>query len=119
MADEETRKQFMELQTKMVESSRQVNMVKAQIEGKQREIKRAELVEKEIAGLAADTKTYLAVGKMFLFQPKTEVLADLKTKVKASEEDIEKLKKSKKYIERALKDDEDSLRDLIQHKLVK
>lgn len=55
---------FVELQAKFIHSQQQTNTVKAQIQGKQRERKLAELTRRELDGLDDDTKTYKPIGKM-------------------------------------------------------
>lgn len=57
-------KVFVELQAKYIHSQQQTNTTKAQIQGKQRERKMAELTRRELDGLDDDTKTYRPVGKM-------------------------------------------------------
>jgi len=53
-----------ELQSKFIHSQQQANTVKAQIAGKQRERKLAELTRRELDGLDDNTKTYKPIGKM-------------------------------------------------------
>eukprot|EP01135_Chromosphaera_perkinsii_P007904 Nk52_evm1s1048 gene=Nk52_evmTU1s1048 len=63
--DEEAKKQFLELQSKMIETTKQVSLMKAHMDANLREIKRTELTVKELEGMG-DVKCYQSVGRMFL-----------------------------------------------------
>ena len=57
---------FRELQEKMISTQQQLKISDMQIEQQKHQITYANLVEKEIANLAPDTKTYEGVGRMYV-----------------------------------------------------
>lgn len=55
---------FQEMQAKMVSTTQQLRMSDLQIEQLKRQITHTHLVEKEVATLPKETKTYEGVGRM-------------------------------------------------------
>ena len=55
---------FQELQTKMISTTQQLKVSDMQVEQLKRQIAHSKLVEKEIAALPPDTRTYEGVGRM-------------------------------------------------------
>ncbi|KAI9469756.1 MAG: Prefoldin [Benjaminiella poitrasii] len=114
LSDDTIRRVFVELQNKYVQSQQQVNATKAQIAGKQRERKLAELTRRELDGLDDDTKTYKPIGKMFIQNPLSEMKQQYVDLVTATDEEIKKLEKTHKYWERSASDAEGNLKDILQ-----
>ncbi|GES96532.1 prefoldin subunit 1 [Rhizophagus clarus] len=83
ISDDALRKVLIELQNRLVENSRQLVTVKAQIQAKEREKRLAELTKKELSALDKDTKTYKSVGKAF-------IKADLSVLNKEMDDRVEK-----------------------------
>ncbi len=114
--DMELRKAFVELQAKMVDNKQKMKMADLQIESLKRQITHSELTEGEIKGLGDETRVYDSVGRMFMLSTKSEMVGKLHGKQDASREKIKNLEAHKSYLERSLKDSENSIRELIQQK---
>jgi len=114
--DMELKKAFQEMQTKMVSTTQQLRLSDLQIEQLKRQITHTHLVEKEVASLPRETKTYEGVGRMFILQPMPVIEKNLTEKVKNCEEKIKSIQGSKSYLERSLKESEENLRELVMAK---
>ncbi|ESO84789.1 hypothetical protein LOTGIDRAFT_236136 [Lottia gigantea] len=114
--DLELRKAFQELQSKMITTTQQLKISDAQIETLKRQITHSKLVTKEIEALPSETRVYQGVGRMFLLQPIPQIQKNLDSKIKASEEKIKSIDTNKGYLERSIKESEDSLRELVLSK---
>ncbi len=75
----------------MVETSQKLKLADMQIETLKRNMIHAQLTDKEISQLPADTKTYESVGRMFVLKESTEARKNLENKVKSCEEKIKTL----------------------------
>ena len=53
-----------EIESQSIQAQQQINVVRSQIAGKQREIRMLELTSKEVSELPAGTNIYEGVGKM-------------------------------------------------------
>jgi prefoldin subunit 1 len=53
-----------EIESQAIQAQQQINVVRSQIAGKQREIRMLELTSKEVSELPAGTNIYEGVGKM-------------------------------------------------------
>ncbi|KAH3869577.1 prefoldin subunit 1-like [Dreissena polymorpha] len=111
--DLELKKAFQELQSKMIATQQQLKISDAQIETLKRAIQRNVLVEKEIERLPENTRVYEGVGRMFMLAQIPEVKNTLEMKNKAAESKIKNIEGTKVYLERNMKESEDSLRELI------
>lgn len=114
--DMELKKAFMELQAKLVENRQKMKLADMQIENLKRTITHSELTEAEIKALPQETRVYESVGRMFLLSSRPEVGTRLGEKQVTCRERIKNLEANKSYLERSLKDSENSLRELIQQK---
>ncbi|KAL9539404.1 hypothetical protein MBANPS3_010274 [Mucor bainieri] len=114
LSDDTIRKVFVELQSKFIHSQQQANTVKAQIAGKQRERKLAELTRRELDGLDDDTKTYKPIGKMFIQSPLSEMKKQYVDSIATADADIKNLEKTQKYWERSASDAQGNLKDILQ-----
>ncbi|XP_060605262.1 prefoldin subunit 1-like [Ruditapes philippinarum] len=111
--DMELKKAFQELQGKLINTTQQLKVSDAQIETLKRSIQHSMLVEKEISRLPEDTRVYEGVGRMFMLAGIPEVKNTLEMKVKAADSKIKNIEGTKAYLERNMKESEDSLRELI------
>nr|CAG4635224.1 EOG090X0LK7 [Alona affinis] len=100
----------------MVETSQKLKLADMQIETLKRNMIHAQLTDKEISQLPAETKTYESVGRMFILKDCTETRKNLENKVKTCEEKIKTLEGSKGYLERSLKESENNIREMIQQR---
>ncbi|CAH1247806.1 PFDN1 [Branchiostoma lanceolatum] len=114
--DQELKKAFQELQTKMITTQQQLKVADAQIEAQRRVQQHAKLTDQEISTLPEETRVYEGVGRMFLLQPIPTVRDNLKTKMESSEEKIKKLQSNKTYLERNCKESQENIREMIMQK---
>lgn len=111
--DMELKKAFQELQGKLITTTQQLKVSDAQIETLKRSIQHSVLVEKELDKLPPDTKVYEGVGRMFMLAGMSDVKKTLEDKMKAADTKIKSIEETKSYLERNMKESEDSLRELI------
>ena len=116
MADEELRKAFAELQAKRMETTQLVAVSEGQRQALQRSIAHSQLTCKEITELPQDTPLFRSVGRMFLLASREEVKGELSGKEAAAREKIAEIEGNISRWEKALKEQEDSLRELVSHK---
>lgn len=116
MADEELRKAFSELQMKRMETSQLVAVAEGQRQALQRSIAHSQLTFKELSGLPETTPLYHSVGRMFLLASRDEVKETLVGSEKSAKDKITEIEKNMGHWEKSLKEQEDSLRELVSHK---
>ncbi|XP_027065509.2 prefoldin subunit 1 [Coffea arabica] len=114
MADEANRKAFLEIQSRMIESTAKLKQVQNQIRSKEGEKKRAYLTLEELRQLLDDTNTYKSIGRTFVLEPKSVLMDEQEQKLKDSEAAISALEKSKEYLEKQIAEVENNLRELLQ-----
>lgn len=114
--DPELKRAFVELQSKMMESQQKMKMSDLQIENLKRTIMHSQLTSQEITALPDETRVYESVGRMFLLSDKPEVRQRLEKKQESCSEKIKTLEANKEYLERNVKESENSLRELIMSK---
>ncbi|PGH12091.1 hypothetical protein AJ79_04490 [Helicocarpus griseus UAMH5409] len=96
---EALQKLVQEIETRAIAAQQQINIVKAQITGKQRELRLLELTSNEIGQIPKDTNVYEGVGKMFVASPITNVNKRLSTETGELKTDITNLEKKLHYLE--------------------
>lgn len=116
MADEELRKAFSELQVKRMETTQMVAVAEGQRQALQRTITHCQLTCKELSSLPDSTPLYHSIGRMFLLGSKDEVRASLEANEASAKEKIAEIVKNVGHWEKAVKEQEDSLRELVSHK---
>merc|ERR1711971_183855 len=114
--DMELRRAFVELQSKMVDAKQKMKMADLQVENFKRSITHTELTGAEIKSLPEETRLYESVGRMFMLSSRSEITGALDTKQENCKEKIENLEANKTYLDRSLKDSENSLRELVAQK---
>ncbi|KAI4117149.1 MAG: hypothetical protein LQ345_002555 [Seirophora villosa] len=88
-----------EIETQAVNAQREINVVKAAIVSKQREIRMLELTSTELKQLSTDTNVYEGVGKMFMYTPADSVEKRLGSEIAELRSDISSLNKKLHYLE--------------------
>jgi len=111
--DMELKKAFEDLQIKMMTNRSQVKVITAQSEQLKRTMQHSKLTETELEQLEANIRMYEGIGRMFVLSDKKKILENLDDKAKACDAKIKSLEKSKEYLDKTLKDSENSLRELI------
>jgi prefoldin subunit 1 len=114
--DLELKKAFEDLQIKMITTRNQMKVITTQVEQLKRQTQHSKLTEAEIKNLETKVPMYEGIGRMFALSTKDKVLHNLEEKAKLCDTKIINLEKSKEYLEKSLKDSENSLRELISVK---
>ena len=109
----ELKRAFGELQHKMVETQQRMKVSDLQIENLKRTITHSQLTAQEIDSLPDQTPVYESVGRMFLLSTKEDIDKMLDRKQDTCKEKIKNLEGNKKYLEKSIKESENSLRELI------
>ena len=114
--DMELRRAFVELQGKMVDTKQKMKMADLQIENLKRSITHTELTGSELKSLPEETRLYESVGRMFMLGTRSDIESMLDKKQDNAKDKIKNLESNKTYLERSLKDSENSLRELVAQK---
>ncbi|EDN10320.1 predicted protein [Histoplasma mississippiense (nom. inval.)] len=88
-----------EIESRAVATQQQINIVRSQITGKQRELRLLELTSNEISQLPKETNVYEGVGKMFVANPITNVNKRLSAEKGELKTAISNLEKKLHYLE--------------------
>lgn len=112
----ELKKAFTEMQVNKIESTKKVRLLDMKTDSLKVSKQRVELTNKEISQLNADTKVYASVGRMFVLSDVPSLTEEMKTKQSNFEELIGQCEKNKDFLLKNLKEQEDSLRELVQQK---
>ncbi|XP_065051458.1 prefoldin subunit 1-like [Rhopilema esculentum] len=115
--DEELRKAFQELQAKVITTTAQVKVAEAQIIQLKRSIQHAQLTEYEVTQLPEETKAYESVGRMFILRSTKEVKRNLENRVKHAEDKIKGIEANKEYLQKSVKEQENSIREMLQQRV--
>ena len=111
--DLELKRAFGEFQHKMVETQQRMKVSDLQIENLKRTITHSQLTAQEIGSLPDQTPVYESVGRMFLLSTKDDIDKMLDRKQDTCKDKIKNLEGNKKYLEKSIKESENSLRELI------
>ncbi|KAL8242876.1 hypothetical protein R6Q59_013178 [Mikania micrantha] len=114
MADEANKAAFVEIQSRMIDTTAKLKQVQNQIRNKESEKKRAYLTLEELRQLSEETNTYKSIGRTFILEPKPLLMNEQEKKLIDSESAIASLQTSKEYLEKQLAEVETSLRELLQ-----
>ncbi|AQK70852.1 PREFOLDIN 1 [Zea mays] len=142
MADDANRAAFMELQSRMIDTTAKIKQVaplvpfsdrfhrfrsclilglfscrvllQTQMRSKEGEKKRAYLTLEELRQLPDDTNTYKTVGKVFILEPKSVLFNEQEQKLNDSESAIASMQTSKDYLEKQQGEVENNIRELLQ-----
>lgn len=116
--DLELKKAFLELHVKEIETSKKISDIDAEISTLTRVQNQVRINGLGIAYLPEGTKTYEAVGRIFLRSD----LAKLKQNLAEREVELAALIKeqndNKKYLEKTLKESEDNIREMVRLKKI-
>lgn len=114
--DLELKKAFIELQVKMVETSKKIQVIDTQIGVLKRVLQHVDITQREITTLPPGTKTYESVGRMFLLTDLEEVKSNLKSRESQLTTRTAELESNKQYLEKNLKESEDNIREMVQQR---
>ncbi|KAI9098904.1 Prefoldin [Phlyctochytrium arcticum] len=102
-----------EIQNKMIESSRQLNIVKAQLSTREREKRVCELTIKELSTFGSDTGAYRSVGKMFIQEPLPVLIKELETRKSDSEKEAKNFERAATKLERDLNEAQGAWKEIM------
>lgn len=114
--DMELKKAFTEMQVNKIESTKKIRLLDMKTDSLKVSKQRVELTNKEVSQLNPDTKVYASVGRMFVLSDVPSLTEEMKTKQSNFEELIGQCEKNKEFLLKNLKEQEDSLRELVQQK---
>ncbi|ORX81621.1 Prefoldin [Basidiobolus meristosporus CBS 931.73] len=114
--EENLKQMLIGMQNKMIEDSRQLSTVKAQIQAKEREKRLSELTYKEVSQIGDNIRTYKSVGKMFLQADKSVLEKEIKGRIDVSNEGIKALEKKATYLERNINEINGNLKDIFNRR---
>eukprot|EP01114_Cavostelium_apophysatum_P013230 TRINITY_DN3154_c0_g1_i1.p2 TRINITY_DN3154_c0_g1~~TRINITY_DN3154_c0_g1_i1.p2 ORF type:complete len:102 (+),score=23.30 TRINITY_DN3154_c0_g1_i1:189-494(+) len=97
----------------MMDTNRLLAQVNAKAQFLDRERRRNQLTLKEMEDVKDDTKTYKAIGKMFMLVPFKSVTTELTDSVKKFENDLTQLANQQKYLQNQIRECEKGIRELI------
>lgn len=112
----ELKKAFTEMQMNKIESTKKIRLLDMKTDSLKVSKQRVELTNKEVSQLDADTKVYASVGRMFVLSDVPSLTQEMKSKQCNFEEMISQCEKNKEFLLKNLKEQEDSLRELVQQK---
>lgn len=111
--DEDLKKAFQELQVKVITTTQQVKLAEAQISQLSRNVTHAKLTDQELSTLPEETRTYQAVGRMFMLEPMSEVRSSLNKKIKEGEDKVKTIDQNKQRLQKSVKDQENNIREML------
>lgn len=103
-----------EIESQALSSQREINVVKAAVAAKQRDVRMLELTSTEVKQLSKDTKVYQGVGKMFVFSPTSDVEKRLSSETAELKSDISNLNKKLHSLELTYKNSREHIEKLMQ-----
>lgn len=104
------------MQLNKIETSKKLRFIDFQEEQLKKSKARYELTDSEISQLTENTKVYATVGRMFVLSTLPDLRSELKGKTEKVVEMIGQCDKNKEFLLTNLKEQEESLRDLVQQK---
>lgn len=104
------------MQINKIETSKKIRFLDMQVDTLKKSKARLEITDTEVSTLTPDTKVYAAVGRMFVLSTVPELHTELQEKSKKITEVIRQCDTNKDFMLKNLKEQEDSLRELVQTK---
>lgn len=99
-----------------IETSKKIRILDVQIDAYKKSRQRYELTNKEVDNFSDSANVYAAVGRMFIMSSVPEIKEDLKGKQEKLDTAISAFDKTKETLISKLKDQENSLRELVDTK---
>uniref|UniRef100_A0A182K7R7 Prefoldin subunit 1 n=1 Tax=Anopheles christyi TaxID=43041 RepID=A0A182K7R7_9DIPT len=114
--DLELKKAFTEMQVNKIESTKKIRLLDMKTDSLKLSKQRIEVTNRHISNLAPDTRVYASVGRMYVLNDVPTLTEQLKTTQVSYEEMIAQCEKNKDFLIKNLKEQEESLRELVQQK---
>ncbi|KAH0545008.1 hypothetical protein FGG08_000934 [Glutinoglossum americanum] len=112
--NEALQKLVQEIESRALQAQQQINVVKAQIAAKQRDIRLLQLTSSEVGSLPKNTKVYEGIGKMFIYSPTADVGKRLASEIAEQKSDISNLEKKLHYLETTHKNSRDHMEQIFR-----
>ncbi|KAL2004069.1 hypothetical protein VTN02DRAFT_574 [Thermoascus thermophilus] len=112
--NEALQKLVQEIESRAIASQQQINVVKAQITAKQRDVRLLQLTATEIGSMPKDTNVYEGVGKMFVATPMSVVDKRLSSETAELKSDITNLEKKLHYLETTHKNSRENIEQILK-----
>ncbi|KAI9766088.1 MAG: hypothetical protein M1840_006795 [Geoglossum simile] len=112
--NEALQKLVQEIESRALQAQQQINVVKAQIAAKQRDIRLLQLTSSEVGSLPKGTNVYEGVGKMFIYSPMADVGKRLATEIGELKSDVSNLEKKLHYLETTYKNSRDHMEQIFR-----
>lgn len=103
------------MQVNKIETSKKIRILDVQIDAYKKSKQRYDLTTKEVDGFTENANVYAAVGRMFVMSSVPEIKGDLKGKQEKLDSAIGAFDKTKDALIHKLKDQENSLRELVDN----
>ncbi|KAJ3149498.1 hypothetical protein HDU86_006902 [Geranomyces michiganensis] len=113
MTQELAQRIVQEVQDKMAETARQLQMVRAQLGAREREKRVAELTIRELSAVGEGVSAYRAVGKMFIQEPLVGLVKELDTRRSECEREAKNFERAAGKLERDLTDTQNTWKDIM------
>jgi prefoldin subunit 1 len=104
------------MQSNKIETTKKVKFIDLQTEQLKKSKLKYEITDKEVGTLDPDTKVYASVGRMFVLSAVPILREEINMKQDKISQAIKHCEDSKNLLMKSLKDQEDSLRELVQQK---
>ncbi|XP_049284120.1 prefoldin subunit 1 [Anopheles funestus] len=114
--DPELKKAFTEMQVNKIDSTKKIRLLHMKTDSLKLSKQRIEVTNRHISNLDPATRVYASVGRMYVLNDVPTLTEQLKTNQASYEEMIAQCEKNKDFLIKNLKDQEESLRELVQQK---
>uniref|UniRef100_A0A1Y9IV26 Prefoldin subunit 1 n=1 Tax=Anopheles minimus TaxID=112268 RepID=A0A1Y9IV26_9DIPT len=114
--DPELKKAFTEMQVNKIESTKKIRLLHMKTDSLKLSKQRIEVTNRHISNLDPATRVYASVGRMYVLNDVPALTEQLKTTQASYEEMIAQCEKNKDFLIKNLKEQEESLRELVQLK---
>jgi len=113
--DDKDKQAFMDLQKRLWTEANNLKKVETQAKTAEQDKRRAELTLQEIGAMPEDVNTYRTIGRAFILVPKDDMQKELENAIAKNENVVKESKGSKVYLEKAVKETEDNIRELLRN----
>jgi prefoldin subunit 1 len=104
------------MQVNKIETTKKVSILDAQKDALRKQKARYEITDREVTNLGTDTRVYAACGRMFVLSTVPDLKTELNDKIEKVESVIQSCDKNKDFLLKNLREQEDSLRELVKSK---
>lgn len=101
------------MQVNKIETTKKVSILDVQKDALRKQKARYEITDREVSNLGMDTRVYAACGRMFVLSTVPEMKSELKEKIDKVDNVINSCDKNKDFLLKNLREQEDSLRELV------